>query len=69
MQKRICNFTWLDHIQCEKNVYNFQPGSIKSKKRVCKSTLDPNGKKKHVCNFTLTLPLGPMIVTGHCEIN
>jgi len=55
-------------------VYDFQPGSIKSEKRMCKFTLDPNEvkkKKKHVCNFTLTLPLalGPMIVTGHCEIN
>jgi len=55
-------------------VYNFQPGSIKSEKRVCKFTLDPKKvkkktNKKHVCNFTLTLPLGPMIVTGHCKIN
>jgi len=50
-------------------VYNFQPGSIKSEKRVCK-TLPKWSKKnnnKNVCNFTLTL--GPMIVTGHCEIN
>ena len=56
-------------------MYDFQPGSIKSEKRMCKFTLDPNEvknkKTKHVCNFTLTLPLalGPMIVTGHCEIN
>ena len=34
-------------------------------------TLDPNEvkKKKKVCNLAWLLPLGPMIVTGHCEIN
>ena len=53
-QKRVCNFTWLDHKHVKKTRVQFSIGFNLV-------------KKKHVCNFTLSL--GPMIVTGQCEIN
>ena len=69
-QKRVCNFTWLDPIQCEKKTrVQFSIGfNLVWKTRVQFYIMPIWSKTKYImCNFTLSL--GPMIVIGHCEMN
>jgi hypothetical protein len=67
-QKRVCNFTWLDPIQCEKKPrVQFSIGfNLVWKTRVqfyIKPKWSIKKNKKNVCNFTLD----PMMILYDCD--
>ena len=69
MQKRVYNFKWLDHIQCEKKmciIFNLVQLSLKNASVILHQT---QMKKNKLYIDIAIAAVGPMIVTGHCEIN